>query len=113
MTASSLEFRMETLGHLMADRLLTVPEYQRPYAWEKEHVSDFWADLDAAQKDGRQYFIGAVVLTPGPDDRWFVIDGQQRLVTTSLLMVALRDELASLRGSRPCHSRPTAIPSVF
>lgn len=96
MPPSTLEFKVETLSHLLADRLLTVPAYQRPYAWEPEHVTAFWSDLAASLEDSRDYFIGAIVLTPTSDGRFHVIDGQQRLVTASLLLAAIRDELAGL-----------------
>ena len=90
----TLAFSSETLGHLLSDRWLAVPRYQRPYAWESEHVAEFWNDLRSAHADSRQYFLGAVVLTHD-GDRFLVIDGQQRLATASLLLAAIRDELAS------------------
>jgi hypothetical protein len=93
---SRTEFVRDGLGHLIADRWLVVPPYQRPYAWEQEHVDEFWNDLASAKAESREYFVGAVVLTAGPDATWFVIDGQQRLATASLLLAAIRDELAAI-----------------
>jgi hypothetical protein len=89
----SLSFNSDSIGDILNHRWLEVPLYQRPYAWEKEHVAEFWDDLKAARVDGRQYFLGAIVLTRG-DDRFHVIDGQQRLATATLLLTAIRDELA-------------------
>ena len=93
--SSTFNFRSETLGHLLADRWLTVPPYQRGYAWEEEQVREFWDDIDSALQQGRQYFVGAVVVTKD-GSAYQVIDGQQRLATTALLLAALRDELAQL-----------------
>src|SRR5665213_442449 len=70
-----------------------VPDYQREYVWtEKEVVqllSDIDEQLDAA--DGREYFMGTILVSPGPQKNHFeVIDGQQRLTTFFLLLCALR-----------------------
>lgn len=92
---SGLDFKQESIGHLLAHRWLVVPPYQRPYAWQVENVAQFWEDLASAHADNRAYFIGAVVLTERDGD-FHVIDGQQRLVTASLLIAAIRDELAAI-----------------
>lgn len=61
---------------------------------DKLQVEDFWADLSSSFSDKASYFMGTVVLAassePG-DTRRLVIDGQQRLATTSLLMAAIRN----------------------
>lgn len=69
-----------------------VPTYQRSYAWTGSEILDFWEDLrqslDAQEPD---YFLGTLVLTPHNDGRRItIIDGQQRLATTSLMLAALR-----------------------
>lgn len=69
-----------------------VPTYQRSYAWTDSAILDFWDDLrhslDAKEPD---YFLGTLVLTPHEDGRRItIIDGQQRLATTSLMLAALR-----------------------
>lgn len=91
-------FTTEALGHLLADKWLAVPPYQRAYAWEEEQVEEFWADLEAAVHEKRAYFMGAVVMT-NTGGVCQVIDGQQRLATTSLLFAAIRDELALLKNA--------------
>lgn len=70
-----------------------VPTYQRSYAWKDTAVEDFWDDLRQALDAGDpDYFLGTLVLTTDADGRRItVIDGQQRLATTSLLLAALRD----------------------
>jgi hypothetical protein len=93
----SIETHFVGVGQLLKDRRLSVPIYQRSYSWqtEKEQVEDFWSDLSGArEEDDKDYFLGTTVLTSGeaPAD-WTVIDGQQRLATTSMLIAAIRDEL--------------------
>ena len=68
-----------------------VPTLQRPYVWEaKKHVKKFIDDIFENKKN---YFIGSIVLvgsgsTVGRDE---VIDGQQRLTTIALILIAVRD----------------------
>lgn len=80
------------IAHILRDQQLEVPPYQRSYTWRDEQVDAFWSDLHAALVSEQPvYFIGTVVLTTGEGDRTTVIDGQQRLATTSMLMAAIRD----------------------
>ena len=88
-----IDISLEGIGHILRDRRLDVPAYQRGYAWEETEVSDFWWDLRAAfGSKNSQYFLGTIVLTAESDGRTTIIDGQQRLATTSLLFTALRNE---------------------
>ena len=41
-----------TLTAVLADRLLEVPDYQRPYAWERKQLEDLWEDLDLDGPEG-------------------------------------------------------------
>lgn len=73
----------------------TVPDYQRPYSWEKEQWDDFWTDLNTIQNS--EHFLGSIVLIK--HDQGFnqlaeleVVDGQQRLTTISLLFRAMQSQ---------------------
>src|SRR4051794_22888634 len=86
------------IGKLLLDRRLAVPKYQRSYSWTDEEVEELWDDLTRAVNEGDpDYFLGSVVLSDDSDtadddaESPFVIDGQQRLATISLLLVAIRD----------------------
>jgi hypothetical protein len=94
---TSIEFQLDGIAHLIADRTLAVPVYQRSYAWGREEVSEFWSDLKRALDEGyAEYFMGTVV-NAGQNGASTVIDGQQRLATTTILIAALRDAY-QLRG---------------
>jgi len=91
---------------LMSSRLLDVPDYQRGYAWEAEHLAEFWEDLDLIEPGGRHY-TGTIVLRAHsqsvqddsrqvPLDRFDVVDGQQRLTTCMLLLDRLYARLEKL-----------------
>jgi hypothetical protein len=61
---------------------------------QKTQVNEFWDDLIASFHGQRSYFLGTVVLSnDGEQGRKLVIDGQQRIATTSILLAAVRDEL--------------------
>jgi uncharacterized protein with ParB-like and HNH nuclease domain len=88
------------IGKLLLDRRLAVPKYQRSYSWTQDQVLDLWNDfIRALDESYNDYFLGTVVLSAtadtdaddDDDEVPFVIDGQQRLATVSLLLVALRD----------------------
>ncbi len=67
-----------------------VPDYQREYAWTDDEVRQFWADL-SGNLSGESYFLGLIILA-GEGDRRYVVDGQQRIITLSLLAAAIRQE---------------------
>lgn len=94
----------------------TVPLYQRPYVWDEEHQwAPLWDDISAllehqdrgATSELSSHFLGAIVLeqqktVPGQIPRFTVIDGQQRLTTLQLLIMAAASSLAeSDRRQRP------------
>jgi uncharacterized protein with ParB-like and HNH nuclease domain len=83
---------LDGIGHVIADRKLSVPIYQRAYAWTDEQVTELLKDLsDAIITRSEEYFLGTVVLTKGQAGRQMVIDGQQRLVTVTILIAAIKD----------------------
>lgn len=89
---TAIETSFMGVAHLLRDRQLEVPPYQRSYSWTQDEVLAFWQDLRASMvADNSVYFLGTVVLTVGAGDRSTVIDGQQRLATTSMLLAAIRD----------------------
>lgn len=65
-----------------------IPPYQRLYEWKKEQIETLLEDVRKAQEEGRDYFIGNVVVSK-KDDRYILIDGQQRLTTLFLIGVYL------------------------
>lgn len=88
-----MQFDLDGIGHQLADRLLTVPIYQRSYSWEDGQILDFCSDLRSAYSaEPSEYFLGTVVLSKeGAEGRDTIIDGQQRMATTSILIACIRD----------------------
>ena len=72
-----------------------VPIYQRPYSWRNEHCKQLWDDIVACATGKRdKHFFGSTVRVPDASGM-IVIDGQQRITTVSLLMLAIRAALVS------------------
>jgi uncharacterized protein with ParB-like and HNH nuclease domain len=103
--ADPTQFDHDRLGHLLADRLLEVPRFQRSYAWDSSNVEEFLTDLKTAREKKGSYFMGTVVFAASPDDpeRQLIVDGQQRLATCAILFVAIRDLLEEYGKSLPAH----------
>ena len=92
-----------TLGGVLKD-FYTVPDYQREYVWTTEEVERLLQDIEAefleqAEGTGSDYFIGTIVTNVLPNEKVFeLIDGQQRITTLYVLLVALRDFLVEIEA---------------
>lgn len=92
-----LEARLDGIGHLLADRYIMVPPYQRAYSWADEQIEELLRDLsDAMREKEAEYFLGTVVLTKNKAGQHAVIDGQQRLATISILICAIRNHFYAI-----------------
>ncbi|GHP55391.1 hypothetical protein VN0227_11570 [Helicobacter pylori] len=82
---------------------LVIPIYQRLYSWEKEQCKQLWDDIIKIGRDDKMsgHFIGSILYVldgnKHSDNTLFIIDGQQRLTTTTLLLTALRDHWSDKR----------------
>ena len=79
-----------------------VPWHQRYYDWTKNDVQALLHDIDDALKEKRDcYFLGAIMLVEVEPRRWEINDGQQRMVTISLICAALcRRFVREAKGSQ-------------
>jgi len=91
-----------TAGALLSSSTFEVPKFQREYSWQSDEVADFWNDL-RNNIDSETYFLGLIILTD-QDGRKHVVDGQQRILTLSLLANAIYHEALS-RGRRALADR--------
>lgn len=81
-----------------------IPPYQRNYEWEKEQCEVFLNDIIRITQNNREerkaeHFFGTVTYFQtetafGQPNKLVLIDGQQRITTTMLFLVALRDVIA-------------------
>lgn len=99
---------MKTESHSINDVLAKnatsffIPPFQRAYAWGKPEIERYFSDisriieseLDSGQHDKLEHFFGTLVIKEervGFAPRSVVVDGQQRLTTTLIFLIALRD----------------------
>ena len=81
---------VKTIGKVLTgDEKFFIPSYQRPYCWEPDDaealVEDVWNSCKSGEKE---YFIGSVICI-SREDGYEVVDGQQRLVTLTLIMAIM------------------------
>ena len=75
----------------------TIPVYQRFYSWGLEQCRRLWQDILNMQKTGKPgHFIGSIVniaekAAATGVQTFMIIDGQQRMTTLTLMLIALRD----------------------
>lgn len=68
---------------------LVIPVYQRNYDWRTTNCDQLFSDLVKLKQTGRtSHFFGSIVTASGQYDDRLIIDGQQRLTTISLLLLA-------------------------
>ncbi len=78
-----------------------VPWHQRYYDWKSGDVRALLHDIDEAVKEKRDcYFLGAIILVETSPKRWEINDGQQRMVTVSLIHAALCRRFREARSSQ-------------
>lgn len=98
----------------MFSKWFRIPEYQRPYVWEKDHVIELLDDIMRARNNSpeSQYFLGSIVLKKNIKnenntkyDEYDLLDGQQRLTTLFLITAVVRDLTSKENVSRlkSCH----------
>ncbi|HIK46563.1 MAG TPA: DUF262 domain-containing protein [Leptolyngbyaceae cyanobacterium M65_K2018_010] len=80
-----------TLRQLLGNGLTYhVPPFQRDYSWGEDEWDDLWQDITALfEADGEPaHYMGYLVLQSSDSKRFDIIDGQQRLTTLSILVLA-------------------------
>lgn len=80
-----------------------IPIYQRVYSWTHNQCDELWADLQRAAAAQKEHFLGTVLYGEADGGSTSLrevdlVDGQQRLVTTSLLLAALGDAAREANG---------------
>jgi len=110
MSATNFNTKNDTLRKLLGNGLTyQIPRFQRDYSWGEEEWDDLWQDiLDTLKPDGEPaHYMGYLVLQSSDDKTFDVIDGQQRLTTLSILVLAALKNLQRLidEGKEPERTR--------
>ncbi|MBI3443860.1 MAG: DUF262 domain-containing protein, partial [Magnetospirillum sp.] len=88
-----------TIGELLAlQTRFEVPKFQRPYAWTATEVEEFLDDLEVESRGKRGLFLGSILLDVSvlSDGKIVIVDGQQRLTSIFLLLIACRERAKAL-----------------
>ena len=76
---------------------IIIPLYQRNYDWKRQNCKQLLDDIERLAKDSdssKKHFTGAIIYTNDGLSH-VIIDGQQRITTVQLLLLALRDLISS------------------
>jgi len=111
-----IQSETHSVGVFLGQSRLRIPELQRPYSWGQGQAAELCDDLkrlDAPDDSGiaSQHFFGTIVLLNANDQRTHIIDGQQRLTTTSLVLGLLEQSIIRV-GERATSSGGPAAEGV-
>lgn len=99
MAATNFKTENNTYRKLIGNGLTyRIPRFQRDYSWSSDEWEDLWMDILATlQVDGEPaHYMGYLVLQSTDDKTFDVIDGQQRLTTISIIVLAVLKNLQRL-----------------
>ena len=110
------QFESKGIGKLLRQGRLEVPPNQRSYAWGETHIRNLLLDLNEAITQGakgEEYFLGTIVLIGKEGDAPSIVDGQQRIATTTILLARIRDQLnAGNRESAGSYIEETFLSNI-
>ncbi|MBI2190921.1 MAG: DUF262 domain-containing protein [Planctomycetes bacterium] len=99
MAVTNFNTSNQTFRKLMGNGLVyRVPMFQRDYSWTEQEWDDLWQDIVAMLKPGGEqgHYMGYLVLQSSDERNYDIIDGQQRMTTLSLLILAVLSNLRRL-----------------
>lgn len=79
-----ITFKGMSLGEVLANSRLNIPNYQRPYSWKAKNVRNLFYDIKEA-KQKENYHLGTLILHEN-DKTIDIVDGQQRLISIALFL---------------------------
>ena len=103
--------RSTTFFRLFCTGRFLVPWHQRRYDWQPEHVDELLHDFaEAIDTRRRCYFLGTIILVNSAAGQWRINDGQQRMVTLSLIYACL---LRMFKDHKDSHRAHMALRVLF
>ena len=98
---------------------IAIDSYQRPYVWTKDKVEELIDDLQEYIKDTKDlsYYMGSILLHEGTDSRdeekkLFIIDGQQRITTLTVLYYVLNGTLPNISKMDLSYNSPVSVKNI-
>ncbi|MBX3617073.1 DUF262 domain-containing protein [Nitrosomonas sp.] len=99
MSATNFKTENNTYRKLIGNGLTyRIPRFQRDYSWTEDEWEDLWMDILGTVREGGEpaHYMGYLVLQSQDDKNFDVIDGQQRLTTLTLIVLAILKNLKRL-----------------
>lgn len=92
-----LDTKTVTLNEVLGNgKKMQVPLFQRDYSWDEDNWEDLWNDILSSEQTGSVHYMGSVVLQNIDGKNYYIIDGQQRFATLSILILALINKIRIL-----------------
>lgn len=92
-----LDTKTVTLNEVLGNgKKMQVPLFQRDYSWDGDNWEDLWNDILSSEQTGSVHYMGSVVLQNIDGKNYYIIDGQQRFATLSILILALINKIRIL-----------------
>ena len=106
-----MDNQLQSISKIFTEKIFRIPDYQRGYAWTEKQLKDFWTDITQLE-EGSNHYVGVLTLErvpkiiydSWPEDKWiidsknfepyYVVDGQQRLTTTIILLQSLTEVIS-------------------
>jgi uncharacterized protein with ParB-like and HNH nuclease domain len=82
------------------DMVLSVPTYQRSFAWGSDEIEELWEDILLTMNRESEYFLGTIVLQKKSSNQQEIIDGQQRIACLSMIFSAIRNVFKAAGDAR-------------
>lgn len=109
--------KLQSLTEIFNEKFFRIPDFQRGYSWGENQLEDFWEDLENL-KDNSIHYTGLLTIEPidknavekiekWQDDLWllergfeayYLVDGQQRLTTSIILINELLEQFKDDEG---------------
>lgn len=89
--------KTDRISSLLDRKSFEIPKYQRGYSWNQQNVRELFEDIYEAIESDTGHYMGTVVLSEGvrEEEHFFVVDGQQRLATISLIISGITRRLSN------------------
>lgn len=103
MSATNFKTENNTYRKLIGNGLsYRIPPFQRDYSWKDDEWEDLWLDILGTIKEGGEpaHYMGYLVLQSQDEKSFDVIDGQQRLTTLTLIILAVLKNMQRLIDDR-------------
>lgn len=97
----SFDAKDYSIGDILTRSVFAIPRNQRKYVWNYNNWQDLFGDIIFSIEEGKPHFIGSIVLEGSTEKKrglsyYTVIDGQQRLTTITLLLIAIMKHFSEL-----------------